>query len=118
MSLLTLDPNFKPAFDGKVLAQKLVDKVSAVLPVIQAYLFGSSAIGKNTVNSDVDILLIVPDGAEVKKYYKYVNTPFFSEVAVDWIIKTQAEFEESKLKGGVSMVAVETGIELKNNGSN
>lgn len=118
MSLLTLDPNFKPAFDGQRLAQDLIDKVSAQSPVVAAYLFGSSSVGKNTADSDIDILLVIPDGTDVKAYYKFVSTPFFSTTAVDWIIKTKIEFENSRQIGGISMVASATGIELKINGSN
>ncbi len=108
MSLLKLDPNFKPAFDGQALAQELINKVSVALPILKAYLFGSSAQGKNTVNSDVDILLVVPDSANIKKHYKFVNAPFFSTVAVDWIIKTNSEFENDKLIGGIAMIASQT----------
>lgn len=116
MSLLKLDPNFKPAFDGQVLAQELINKVSAALPILKAYLFGSAAEGKNTVNSDLDILLVVPDSSDIKIFYKFVNAPFFSPVAVDWIVKTSTEFEKEKGIGGVAMIASHTGIELKING--
>jgi len=118
MSLLKLDPNFKPAFDGPFLAQELVDKLIMALPISAAYLFGSSAHKKNTLNSDLDILLIVPDNSDIKIYYKFINTPFFSKIAVDWIIKTVTEFEKDKFIGGIAMIALQTGIELKINDSN
>lgn len=118
MSILRLDPNFKPAFNGQALAQALLSKVLTSLPVAEAYLFGSSAQGRNTVNSDLDILVVVPDSADIKKYYEFVNAPFFSTVAVDWIIKTTTEFQKEKVVGGISMIASQTGIELKINGSN
>ncbi|MBC7420357.1 MAG: nucleotidyltransferase domain-containing protein [Bdellovibrio sp.] len=117
MSLLKLDPNFKPSFDGHALAQGLVNKILRALPICQAYLFGSCAEGKNTTDSDIDILLIVPDSANVKEYYQFVNAPFFSEVAVDWIIKTSTDFEKNKSIGGIAMIASQNGIELKINGS-
>lgn len=117
MSLLTLDPNFKPAFDGVKIASELLVKVAAELPILKAYLFGSSAIGKNTKDSDLDLLIVVPDFADIKTYYNFVNTPFFSPVAVDWIIKTESDFTANQSLGGVSMVASQTGIEIKFNGS-
>jgi predicted nucleotidyltransferase len=86
------------------------------LPVMAAYLFGSSAIGKNTADSDLDILLVVADSADLKTYHALVNSPFFSEVAVDWIVKHKSEFERSQSLGGVTMVAVQTGIRLKTDG--
>jgi|GEM_PF-5681741 len=117
MSLLKLDPNFKPAFDGPALAQGLIDKLNSSLPLHAAYLFGSAAEGKNTINSDLDILLVVPDSIDIKKYYTFVNAPFFSPVAVDWIIQLKTDFEKSLEIGGVSTVATENGIKLKINGS-
>ncbi len=93
MSLLKLDPDFKPAFNGPLLAQDLIYKISKEFTILKAYLFGSSALAKNTNDSDLDILLVVPDHVDTKSYYKFVNTPFFSTVAVDWIIKTETDFE-------------------------
>lgn len=117
MSLLKLNPHLKPAFDGVKIAQQLLAKLTAAMPVSTAYLFGSAAIGKNTEHSDLDILLIIPDGADIKKYYQFVNTAFFSPVAVDWIIKTSSNFEKDREIGGIAMIAAQTGIELKVYGS-
>jgi predicted nucleotidyltransferase len=117
MSLLRLDPDFKPAFDGPQLAQELIYKVAASLPLEAAFLFGSASRQKNTPDSDLDIILVVPEDASIKEYYRFVNQPFFSRISVDWIIKTKTEFENEKMIGGVSMVAFQTGIELKANDS-
>jgi hypothetical protein len=117
MSLLKLDPDFEPAFDGPKMAQDLIYKIPKELPISKAYLFGSAAVAKNTPDSDLDIFLVVPDHLDIKSYYKFVNAPFFSIVAVDWIIKSQTEFESLKLIGGISMIASQNGIELKTNGS-
>ena len=115
MSLLKLNPDFKPAFDGPVMAQQLVHKVAMALPVRKAILFGSAAHQKNTVHSDLDILLIVPDSAVIKDYYKFVHQPYFSSVSVDWIIKTESDYVKEEAIGGVSMVASHTGIEMSIN---
>jgi len=67
MSLLTLDPDFKCAFDGPKKAQDLFSKVFELMEVENGYLFGSAVEGRNTENSDLDILLVVPDGTDLKK---------------------------------------------------
>lgn len=112
MSLLKLDPHLKPAFDGPKTAQQLISKLTAAKPVVAAYLFGSAAVGRNTADSDLDILLVVPDGSDIKKYHQFVNTAHFSPVAVDWIIKTASDFEKDQKIGGIAMVAAQTGIKL------
>lgn len=94
--MLKLDPNFKPAFNGIELATKLIEKLNLQHDITTAYLFGSSAEGKNKADSDLDILLVIPENEDPKVYYKTVNTPYFSDVAVDWIIKNQKEFDEKK----------------------
>ena len=112
--LRKLDPDFQPSFDGLLEAKNLIKKISTVKPILNALLFGSSVNGKATANSDLDILLIIPDNENPKDYYKIVQAPFFSERATDWIIKTKTEFDMRKKSGGVCFVAAETGIVIAN----
>jgi hypothetical protein len=56
---------------------------------------------------------VIPDGSSIKDYHRFVNQPFFSKVSVDWIVKTEIEFNNEKYFGGVTMIAFQTGIELK-----
>jgi len=114
MSLLKLNPNFKPAFDGVVEATALVQKTAKDAKVLKAYLFGSSASGKNTDDSDLDILVIIPDLASETDYYKIVNQPFYSDRAVDWIFKKETDFNLQKTIGGVCLVAYQTGVVIYN----
>jgi predicted nucleotidyltransferase len=113
-NLLKLDPNFKPAFDGVALAHELINKILTKRQLVKAILFGSSAECKNTADSDLNILLIIPDGEEPENYYKIVNTPFFSKVAVDWIIFKESDFKKKKDVGGFCFVADKRGINLIN----
>lgn len=113
-NLLKLDPNFKPAFDGVSLARELIIKILSQRPLVKAVLFGSSAEGKNTADSDLDILLVIPDSEEPQDYYKIVTAPFFSKVAVDWLILKESDFDEKKNIGGVCFVADKKGINLIN----
>lgn len=112
MSLLKLSPNFKPAFDGPKEASKLVSKLLKELPVVKVFLFGSSAEKKNTSDSDLDILVVVPNKSDVMDYYKVVNAPFFSPIATDWIFKTEDEFLTRKDLGGVCFIASRHGVLL------
>jgi predicted nucleotidyltransferase len=115
--LLKLSPNFKPAFDGPKIASQLLSKISKQLPIVKSYLFGSAAHSKNTLDSDLDIILVVPDDKDVKEYYNLVGSPFFSPIAVDWIVMTEKDFNEKKEIGGVARIAVLTGIQLFSEGS-
>ncbi len=87
----------------------MIEKLLLTLSVDQAFLFGSASVGKNTSDSDLDILIVIPDSEIADTYYKSVNKAFFSPVAVDWIIKKKSDFEMEKEIGGVSRVAYLTG---------
>jgi predicted nucleotidyltransferase len=110
--LLKLNPNFVPAFDGKIEAEKLVKKLNDSIKVEEAYLFGSSAIDKNTIDSDLDILVIVPDKSDRKIYFKLVSQKNFSKIATDWIFMTQSEFDLNQNIGGVAMIAKQQGVKI------
>jgi hypothetical protein len=112
-NLLKLDPNFKANFNGPLLASQLVTKIKNQRPIAHAFLFGSASEGRNTQNSDLDILLVVPDSENVKDYYSIVQQPFFSPVSTDWIILTMAEFVQQRNVGGVAFVAFHHGAEIK-----
>lgn len=110
--LLRLDPNFKPAFDGLKAAREVVEKLSGFAPVEAAYLFGSSAKGKNTTDSDLDIVVVIPDSQSLETYIKIVGRSHFSPVAVDWIFKTRSEFDRQLVEGGISRLAQLDGVKV------
>lgn len=115
--LSRLNPHFKPAFDGFKIANDLLLKLSNAKTVSGAYLFGSAAEGRNSADSDLDLLVIIPNESSVKEYYETVNVPFFSPVAVDWIFITENEFSKNREIGGVSRVAFLTGKKVWPHGS-
>lgn len=112
--LSKLDPNFKPAFDGPSEFRSLMKKLAAQSNehVINAYLFGSAAQAKNTVDSDLDILVVIPDSADEKTLYKIVNQPGFSNYAVDWLFKKLSDFLREKESGGVCRIASQSPVRL------
>ena len=107
-----LNPNHIPPFDGPSLALSLVKKIHNEIPIQKAILFGSAAINRHDENSDLDIFLTVQNSEEIKLVYKIVQSPFFSPVAVDWIIKTESEFNAQCDVGGICLIVKETGKEL------
>lgn len=109
-----LNPKFQPAFDGPALAKGLIHKLrnQFAVPILEAYLFGSAAEGKNTVDSDLDLLIVLPDGYDLKSLYKIVYQPLFSPVATDWILISNSDFHLNKDIGGVSFVATRTGVNI------
>lgn len=114
-----LDPNFKPAFNGPELAHSLVQKLNETAsklnkPIEFAYLFGSASVGKNSVDSDLDILVVVSDhySNDIPFYYSIVNQPFFSPVAVDWIFMSSSDFNLKKEDGGVARIAYVNGMRV------
>ncbi|HEY8270722.1 MAG TPA: nucleotidyltransferase domain-containing protein, partial [Pseudobdellovibrionaceae bacterium] len=104
-SLSKLNRNRTPPFDGIKKASELVHKLASEMALHQAYLFGSAANNEHTLDSDLDILVVVESTSDIAKLYKIVQRPFFSSVAVDWIVKSRAEFSKMKDVGGVCFVA-------------
>lgn len=115
--LQRLDPKFKPAFDGPARARELICKLSSCEIVEVAYLFGSASEGKNTSDSDIDLLVVIPNSAKASEYYKVVGAPNFSAIAVDWIFKTRDEFERQLNEGGISRIAKLQGVRIFPNDS-
>lgn len=122
--LLRLNPHFQPAFPGLQAAKDIGDKLlktslAEKKSILTIYLFGSAAEGKNTINSDLDLLVIIPDSQQndLKGYYSIVSKPHFSPYAVDWIFKTESEFAANKDIGGVCRIAHLNGIKVWSNDS-
>lgn len=107
-----LNPNFKPAFDGPQKALEIILKLKDRRAILAAYLFGSAAKGKNTENSDLDLLVVIEDKDDQKDFFKIVQEPFFANIAIDWIFKNESEFNIEKNKGGVCFIATTEGIKI------
>ena len=65
-----------------------------------------------TVDSDLDIVLVVKEPSAIKKIYKEVMAPGFSDIAVDWIIKSEEDFRQRKDFGGVCFEAFNHGLRI------
>ncbi len=111
-ALSKLKPNRTPPFDGMAIASSLVGKILQKMKVQKAILFGSAAVNEHTENSDLDILIVVENQLHIKQVYSIVQTPYFSPIAVDWIVKTQKDFDQYKDIGGVCFMAHNFGKEI------
>jgi hypothetical protein len=111
-SLSRLNPNFKAAFDAPRESQALLRKLAKLIQVQEAYLFGSGAQGKNTADSDLDLLVVIPDEASELDYFEIVSQPGFSSLATDWIFRKKSQFLSEQEIGGVTRVAIMTGIKV------
>lgn len=108
-----LNPKFKSEIDGEKIAQELVSKLSERVSILEAYLFGSAAEGRMTRDSDIDLLLVIADEASETDVYAEVNKPFFSPIAVDWIILDKSNFDRKKNYGGVAFIAYHQGKKME-----
>ena len=113
--LQKLNPNFKPAFDGKKIATELISKLVNSTQIEKAFLFGSCVEERNDESSDLDILLVVPDTQNIQNIFKIVNQPLFSPIATDWIIKTNSEYQIGLQEGGICRIATTQGIKIYSN---
>jgi predicted nucleotidyltransferase len=98
-------------------AQKKAAEILNLIPsqnlILEAYLFGSAVDGIFTPNSDLDFIIVAHDEMAIKQLQKEVYSPRFADVAIDWIFKTKASFDERKNYGGVCFVAFHSGRKLR-----
>jgi len=92
------------------LVRRIVDAVRPVGIV----LFGSAARGAMGQDSDVDILVVMPDGAHRRHTAQYLHTRFFGiPLAIDVIVATCADIRKYRQdKGLIIEGIVEEGITL------
>lgn len=108
-----LNPKFKSPIDGEKIAKELISKLSERVSILEAYLFGSAVEGRMTRDSDIDLLVIIADDASDGEVYAEVNKPFFSSIAVDWIVLHRSQFDQKKNYGGVAFIAFHQGKKLE-----
>lgn len=74
-----------------ILVQRIID---AVHP-LRIILFGSAARGEAGPDSDVDILVVMPDGTMRRKTAQYLHTQLFGiPMAVDIVVATPSDIEK------------------------
>ena len=78
-----------------------IERIVSELKPEKIILFGSYAYGEPTVDSDVDLLVIMNTKArEVDRYIKVSNLLYPREFPVDIIVKTPREIEAEQKKQG------------------
>ena len=113
MGLLKMIPN--PAMNQWA-QQKAVEVLNAIPSqelILEAYLFGSAVEGVFTDDSDLDFVVVVKNESDIKQLQKEVYSPRFTDIAIDWIFKTKASFDERKDFGGVCFDAFQHGKKLR-----
>ena len=76
------------------LLQAMTQKLVTELNPISVYLFGSHAWGKPTAESDVDLMVLLPETAEKthEQYMRARKALRFARVPLDIFVGSQAEF--------------------------
>lgn len=71
----------------------LVDDLRGVTPDFKAYVFGSVAEKTSTENSDLDILFVFPNTADIKEIRKkFFTTKTKLHFETDLVFQTEAQF--------------------------
>jgi predicted nucleotidyltransferase len=99
--------------DAEVISKAVSRIVEAVHP-LRVILFGSAARGEMTADSDVDFLVVMPDGTHRLKTSQKLHLKMFGiPLAVDFIVATASDIEKHKDNIGlIYRVALREGREL------
>ncbi len=74
------------------------------------FLFGSAARDEMTEASDLDFLVVVRDGADLKEIkHRYYCSPRERKWPVDLVFLDQSSFDEKSHIGGVAMICLQEG---------
>ena len=112
MSLLKLSQKSLINFDPIDMSKDILMAFNNFGLIQNAYLFGSGAQGKMTPDSDLDILITFRNTQELAlAREEFIHSK--QNIAIDWIFKTQIDFENEKSFGGVSYEAFHFGIQIK-----
>jgi len=87
--------------DEKLL-NELVERIVAAVHPLRIILFGSAARGQMGPNSDLDVLVIMPDGVHRRKTAQYIYRQLFGfGFAKDIIVATKNDLEEHRNNPGL-----------------
>ena len=76
------------------LINRLIQRIIAVVQPIKIILFGSDARGEMDSNSDLDILVIVPDGTQRRRTAQLIYRHMIGfQCAVDIIVATETDLQ-------------------------
>lgn len=112
MGLNKLAASYNPGFDPKDRARALAKDLASTFPGLQVYLFGSAASGRFTEDSDLDLLLVYPDGTDLAASQKTLYSKRWTDIAVDFICVTQEQFDKKKNLGGICFESFHYGMKL------
>lgn len=94
MSEIPRAPEIVVTTDDPVV-ERVVRRVVEEVAPLRVVLFGSRAKGTARPDSDVDLLVVMPDGTERKKTTKHLYGRLgWADVSVDYIVTTPSVFAE------------------------
>jgi len=93
---------------------ELVRRIVEAVQPIRIILFGSAARGEMGANSDIDVLVVMPEGTPRRKTSQYLHTRLFGiPFAVDILVATPSLLEKHRDNIGlVYRQALQEGREL------
>ena len=84
-------------FDKKL--EQVVSTIRSVVTPQRVILFGSAARGQMVPDSDLDLLIVVPNGTHRRRTAQAVYRAFFdqnSEFSIDVVVATESDLVEHK----------------------
>lgn len=111
MSTLTFIKRKLTAAEADNLIAGVVGKISGVIHPVAILLFGSAARKELTDQSDIDLLIVMPDASSLnpaRKQVARIRGQF--GVPVDLVWMSADEFHRRAAIGGVAQVASEEGV--------
>ncbi len=83
--------------DKSEIINTLVEKIVELVHPLQIILFGSAARGDMTTDSDIDLLVVMPDGTQKRETMRYLlkNIKFY-EIDYDIVVATVTDLTEYK----------------------
>ncbi len=82
--------------DSKII-DELVQRIVEVAHPLRIILFGSAARGEMGSDSDVDVLVVVPEGVHRRQTAQYLHQRMFGlPVSVDILVATSGDLEEQR----------------------
>jgi len=93
---------------------ELVRRIVAAVGPLRIILFGSAARGRAGAHSDLDVLVVMPDGTHRRQTMQYLHTQLFGfPMAVDILVATPADLARHRHNPGlIYQTIVEEGKEL------
>jgi len=94
--------------------QELVNRIVAAVRPLRIVLFGSAARGEMGPDSDIDVMVIMPDGTHRRHTAEMLHRQFFGiPFGIDVIVTTPSDLEKySHTAGLIYRTILEEGHEL------